>query len=206
MSWNKESQRHRLAKYGVKTKDGQKSLSSYDGNVKTTGKPVVIVDLDGTIFDTSERYRLASEEHNPKSPKFWDAFMDTSKIKHDKPIKNTAFFLASLKHSGATIIYLSGRRATLSKETRRLLDNHGYPQGKLILRPKGNNTVDFKVDNILRLRKNNNVKVYIGDDKKDEEIGKIVNVPTVRVNKNKEWSSLKRRKIIKEMGLGEKKG
>lgn len=204
MAWKNESQRHRLAKYGVKTAQGHRKLESY-GEAKTTGMPVVIVDLDGTVFDVSERYEMASEEHNPKSPKFWDSFMDTSKVKHDKPIKNTAFFLSTLKQAGAKIIYLSGRRATLSKETRRLLDKHGYPQGKLILRPKGNNTVDFKVDQILRLRTTNNVKVYIGDEKRDEEIGKIVNVPTIRVNSNKEWSNMTRRKIIDKMEFEDKK-
>jgi len=200
--WRKDSYRHKMASYGVKTAHGQKKIEAY-GQAKTTGTPVVIGDLDGTLFDTSERYRLASEEHNPKSPKFWDAFMDTSKVKHDKPIKNTAYFLSTLKHAGAKIIYLSGRRATLSKETRRLLDDNGYPQGKLILRPKGDNTVDFKVDQILKLRSNNNVKVYIGDEKRDEEIGDITNIPTVKVKTNREWSSFQRREIIKELELDE---
>lgn len=202
--WKKDSYRHKMAKFGIKTANGIKRIEAY-GQAKITGTPVIIVDIDGTIFDTSERYELASAEHNPKSPKFWDAFMDTSKIKHDKPIKNTAYFLSSLKHAGAKIIYLSGRRATLSKETRRLLDDHGYPQGKLILRPKGDNTVDFKVDQIMKLKKTNNVKVYIGDEKRDEEIGKIVDVPTIRVNSNREWSNITRRKIIDKMEFEDKK-
>jgi len=198
--WKKDSYRHKMAKYGIKTASGVKRIEAYE-QAKITGTPVIIVDIDGTIFDTSERFELASEEHNPKSPKFWDAFMDTSKIKLDKPIKNTAYFLSSLKHAGAKIIYLSGRRTALSKETRRLLDGHGYPQGKLILRPKGVSTVDFKVDQILKLRETNNIKVYIGNEKVDEEIGKITDIPTVKVRTNKEWSNIQRREMIRELEL-----
>lgn len=150
-------------------------------------KPTIVIDIDGTILDTTARWNEAKKQAKPPSPKFWNEFMNPKLVPLDKPIPETVKKLRQLESLGMKVIYLSGRRSNLIKETKALLEKHGYPTGRIILRKLGDETVDFKIMNLLQLKSENNIKVYVGDESRDLRIGKQTRIPSVRVMPNRRW-------------------
>jgi predicted secreted acid phosphatase len=181
--WYKDKCLHALASRGVKTKE----IKMPPFNVK--GKRFVVVDIDGTLFDISKRWEFISKKYKEGTPQFWDEMAKSKLLKMDEPINGTASFLTSLHDLGINIIYLSGRRTNLTKETLKALRINGYPYGHVILRPKGLGSEEFKTNILKRIKINNQVLVHIGDRESDKMASVLSEVPFVQVNANKEWNS-----------------
>jgi predicted secreted acid phosphatase len=190
--WFKQSYRHQLASRGIKTKY---KIPEF----KTKGKRFIIVDIDGTIIDISTRWKLASEKFTEETPAFWNEMMRPEMLKLDRPIDNTAYYLSTLVSNKINIIYLSGRRDNLTKETSRFLKDNGFPTGQLILRPLGMSTREFKSLILEKVKVNNNILLSIGDRDSDEEVSANLNIPFIRVRPNITWDSKTRRKILKHL-------
>lgn len=191
MSWYNERIRHSMSSKGIKTAFK---------HAKNAGRSFVVIDIDGTLFNVNERFNHAKKVAKHPSPQFWDAFMNPKLVKLDKPIARTADRLKELKKAGHTIIYLSGRRENLMNETNNLLKKYGFPKGKVILRKKGKDTTDMKVDVINSLKLKGDIKVYVGDELRDKKISELTNVPFVRVKKDKQWCTEKWNMIKKLTG------
>ena len=195
--WHRESRRHAMASKGIPT--GNRMTNKQVSSGASNRKRLVIVDIDGTILDTSERWNQALEVALPPSAKFWDAYMDSSKVKLDKPIPNTAVFLNMLKQDrNVEIVYLSGRRTSLMKETKRLMEKEGFPQGKIILRKKGLHTKEFKFDEMKELQKDNDVLAYVTDEFSEFPVAESLDIKAIKVGRNKKWSKEIRQKIVNE--------
>lgn len=185
--WRGELERHALASKGIKTTGmGMKRLKDYKVNLDK----VIVVDIDGTLFDTRERWKKALEVAKPPSPTFWNAFMSDDFIKLDKPIKNSARVLHYLVKEGYKIIYLSGRRKSLMLDTEIAFDHANLPEGEIILRPKGMSTEDFKVREMRRLNMENNVIMSIGDSNSDKYVALKTTTPYVMVLQNNGWDNI----------------
>ena len=182
--WKGELERHSLASKGIKTKtNAYGKIKDYKLNLQK----VVIVDIDGTLFDTRIRWRKANEIAKPPSPAFWEAFMSDDFIKHDTPLRSSAKVLNFLVKSGYKIIYLSGRRDEVLLDTEIALEQGGFPEGEIFLRRKGLKTEDFKIREMRRLNMEYNVVMSIGDSDSDEYVAHEVAIPFVWVLQNSEW-------------------
>lgn len=131
-------------------------------------KEVVIIDMEGTIINTSTEKGL-------------------------KPTLNTAFFLCTVRQrSGADIVYLSSRRAIEGKEIRMFLRKVGFPHGKLILCKKGQDRENFKELELKKLVEKYDVRLIVSGDRDLENFG----AEHVVVEQNNEWGKEIRRKIL----------
>lgn len=182
--WKGELERHALASKGIKTKtNAYGKIKDYKINLDK----VIIVDIDGTLFDTRIRWKKATEIAKPPSPAFWEAFMSDDFIRHDTPLRSSAKVLEFLVKSGYKIIYLSGRRDEVLIDTEIALERGGFPDGEIILRRKGLRTEDFKIREMRRLNMEYNVVMSIGDSDSDKYVAHEVAIPFVWVLQNSEW-------------------
>jgi len=149
----------------------------------------IIVDVDGTIADTSMRSALALYRQIIKGEHFWDALFDPEKISMDTPIPGSKECLKELAKRGR-LIYLTGRRSTTRKETEAWLKEHEYPEGLLIMREKGMKTEEFKPIEIEKLKEHYNIVCGVGDSQSDIEAYEETGIPEkVLVGTNKEWDN-----------------
>lgn len=156
-----------------------------------TKKPnkIVVVDLDGTIFDVRTRWKKSAEFARPPSPKFWNTFYSEVYMKYDKPIKNTIRTLYEINKLGLEIVYIGSRREPLYEYTYKQLLSHNFPKGKVILRQKNYPTYNFKIRALNRLKLNNNIILYICNKPIDIDISNEVKIRCFRVFPNQDWNS-----------------
>lgn len=185
--WKGELERHALASRGIKSKrEAYGKIKDYKSNLPK----VIVVDIDGTLFDTRERWNKAKEIAKPPSPDFWNMFMSDDFIKLDEPIENSAKVLRYLVKRGFKIIYLSGRRKSVLIDTEMALEKGGFPEGEILLRKKGMATEDFKIREMRRISMENNVIMSIGDSDSDKYVAMKTTVPFVRVLQNSDWDRI----------------
>lgn len=103
---------------------------------------VVVVDIDGTIADCTER----ASKYLEGDKKDWDAFY--SHCRDDKPIKNVISIVRHLNEKNA-ILFISGRRESCRKDTDEWLQRElHFPCDKsylLYLRPENETRHDIVV-------------------------------------------------------------
>jgi len=147
----------------------------------------IIVDIDGTIANTSERLKIAEDRVANEKVNFFDAFLDSKLLHLDTPVPGSKECIRDLAKD-ATIIYLSGRRVDGTAETEKWLALHGYPKGKVILRRKGIATKPFKIEAIRSLKSQGyDVVCGIGNKEDDIEAYKEASVPGVLVETEAAW-------------------
>lgn len=170
------------------------------GRARRTNPPIVIVDLDGTVYDVSGRLEAAKEDGKYGSVQFWNSFMDPDKVELDKPIPGVKKILNSLP-KGTSIVYLSGRRDNLKRSTIKALKRDGFPKGEaVILRPKGVKTEDWKGTVIKRLSEQFDITAGIGDTPEDKSNYEKANIPAIKVVRDERWSKSnvnKLRRLVK---------
>ena len=201
--WRGELERHNLASKGIKTKNMSltKQVDNCADGIEL--ERAVIVDLDGTIFDSRVRWKKASEKATPPSPAFWEYFMSDDFIKYDTPIKNSAKVLNYIKECGFKIIYLSGRRDEVKLDTEIAIEKYGFPEGEIILRKKGLKTEDFKIRELRRLKSEYNVAMMIGDSDSDKYVAMQTQTHFVRVLQNDVWNKTDVENIKTKMAIGD---
>jgi FMN phosphatase YigB (HAD superfamily) len=99
-------------------------------------KPVVVVDLDGTLYDSSARQHLAQAGE-------WEAFHDAS-IK-DPPNQSVLDFLNYLPAT-IKIIGCTGRNDRHRLTTDNWMLKHGVPVDEVLMRP----AEDFSSDTLIK--------------------------------------------------------
>jgi len=95
----------------------------------------IVVDIDGTIADTTTRGNYANSQFKKDSEIWWDALMDPSLVYLDKPILFSGMVLRIYYDRGYEIIYLTGRPDYMREETRKWLENNNFPDGRLFMTP-----------------------------------------------------------------------
>jgi phosphoglycolate phosphatase-like HAD superfamily hydrolase len=107
-------------------------------------KPIVIVDIDGTIADV--RHRLHHIKVGPK--KNWKAFFEA--MDHDTPIPEIIKQVHELEKEH-DIIVVTGRPEHYRARTEKWLADNGIRYLKLFMRPDGDHRPDYTVkEEVLR--------------------------------------------------------
>lgn len=107
----------------------------------------VIVDMDGTIADISER--VVKAEANPPQGKRmdWNVFLDPIVMSQtDKPNEHVVHLVKMLQETGHRIIVTSARNERHRAVTTQQLDEWGIKYERLYLRKDG----DFRQDGIVK--------------------------------------------------------
>lgn len=119
---------------------------------------LAILDIDGVLADV--RHRLRFVESRPKD---WDAFFAAAP--GDTPLAE-GLTRANDLADGGDVVYLTGRPERCRKDTERWLSEHGFPSGRLIMRPDHDRRPArlFKVDEVRRLARSTSVDIVIDDD------------------------------------------
>jgi hypothetical protein len=98
--------------------------------------PVVVFDIDGTLFDESHR-----KEH--REAKDWDTYF--SLAKHDSPIQHIIDLTKEYRKKGFEIWLMSGRREEILEDTIKQANDHGVCFDKIKLRSFDNRLPDYVV-------------------------------------------------------------
>lgn len=114
----------------------------------STSKPIVIVDLDGTLSDGTHRLHLLPTEdlHLTES---WSEFNKAAV--GDSPIKSTVAVVNGLWMSGFAIVILTGRSDEVMADTCKWLNENGVKYDALIMRRQEDNRKDTIIkEEVLR--------------------------------------------------------
>lgn len=104
-----------------------------------TSKPIVIVDLDGTLSDGSHRLHLLPTE-NLHLTESWSEFNRAAAA--DSPIKSTIAVINGLWVSGFAVVILTGRSDEVRYETCKWLNENGVKFDEIIMRRQQDNRKD----------------------------------------------------------------
>lgn len=94
---------------------------------------VIIVDIDGTIADTTHRDYLSKE-------KKWEEYFE--RCFHDKPYEKIIDLVKLLK-TKHDILFCTGRSEVVRERTQIWLDKHGLGGILMLMRPKDNHLPDY---------------------------------------------------------------
>nr|DAG39715.1 MAG TPA: hypothetical protein [Caudoviricetes sp.] len=114
----------------------------------STSKPIVIVDLDGTLSDGTHRLHLLPTDdlHLTES---WYEFNKAAV--GDSPIKSTVAVVNGLWMSGFAVVILTGRSDEVMEDTSKWLSESGVKYDALIMRRKEDNRKDTIIkEEVLR--------------------------------------------------------
>ncbi len=107
----------------------------------------IIVDMDGTLADISQRLRRAESNPPPGKRMDWDIFLDPMVMAHtDKPNPHVIHLVRVLSDSGHNILVTSARNERHRDVTALQLDEWGIKYEKLYLRKDD----DFRQDGIVK--------------------------------------------------------
>ena len=135
-----------------------------------------IFDLDGVLFDVSERLRRCLEEVGAESieemdreqrRRFWRLFLSEKYMYLDRPNRELAERVRELREGGVRIIIITGRREDTQKEfTLRQLEEAGVPFDEIYFRPPGCFSKDheFKAEVVEKLRARGYEIIEVWDD------------------------------------------
>ena len=169
-------------------------------------KKIILYDIDNTLIDVSERYRMSLRESGldpninirkiPPSERnrFWRVFLSNKYMHLDKPNQQEIKKLNKKYDEGYGIILITGRPETLRKDTLEQLRRFAIKYHALIMRPKNNREPD-KIYKVRLIREMVNIGLniieYHEDDPATVEIIKE-EFPRIKVIKH----DLAKRKFI----------
>jgi len=116
-----------------------------------------VFDIDGVIFDVSDRIRATLEElgvdsidevkRNPKlRNKFWKIFLSPKYMYLDKPRLDAINYMHKLKNKGYKIIIVTGRvLETQGEETKKQLRKFNVPYDEIYFRRKRDKRKDYEL-------------------------------------------------------------
>ncbi len=99
---------------------------------------IVIFDLDGTLANINHRLHFINQ-----NTKDWNSF--SKDCIADTPKQAVIQTAKALHQSGHPIWILSGRSASVERETRAWLKQYDIPYNKLLMRPVDNSTPDHEL-------------------------------------------------------------
>ena len=101
-------------------------------------RPIVLVDVDGTLADVRHRLHHLRDERK----KNWKAFFEA--MDHDLPIASTVAWVRSLAQNH-DIIIVTGRTEHYRERTLAWLKKHAIPFADLFMRPDGDHRPDYEM-------------------------------------------------------------
>ncbi len=158
--------------------------------------PVTLaVDIDGTVADITWRVDRAVKQlalsGRDQDRAFWDTLLDSSQFGRDVAVPLAAPFLRSWVHAvqarwpwGGRLAYVSGRREGQEEATREWLSTNSFPDGSIVLRPRGAETGPWKATALRRLQEEGHVVGYIGDRLEDMQAATEAGVLGYKVEEN----------------------
>jgi uncharacterized HAD superfamily protein len=90
---------------------------------------LALIDVDGVIADERHRVQFALD-------KKWAEYFHEDRMSKDAVWREGFHLIKGLERDGWTIAYLTGRRDDRREVTEEWMDRHGFPAGRLIMRPK----------------------------------------------------------------------
>ncbi|ANZ43532.1 hypothetical protein BBK82_43890 [Lentzea guizhouensis] len=122
-------------------------------------RPVVVLDIDGTVADARHRLHLLDTD----SPTRWAEFFDAAGA---DPVLPDGVELAHRLAVDHDIVWLTGRPVRLAELTRRWLTEHGLPPGDLVMQPPGDKRPArvVKLERVLELQRRRKVVLIVDDD------------------------------------------
>lgn len=103
-------------------------------------KYVVVVDLDGTLFDIQHRLHFIKGDK-----KDWNSF--NTACEADTLVEPIATLVRGMRMAGFAIVYLTGRAEQHRGVTEELLATHRLLVGPVIMRPEN----DFRSDYVVKM-------------------------------------------------------
>lgn len=108
---------------------------------------ICILDLDGVVFDVSQRLAIAESEARGDKKLFWDIFLREDLVDLDRPREAGLDAVRKCMEKGHHILFLTGRPDRLLDKTVEQLRSVGISLGNgvyLVMRPSGNVKNIFK--------------------------------------------------------------
>ena len=103
-----------------------------------SSKPIIIVDVDGTLADVTHRLHYIRGHGKPN----WKRFFDEQR--HDLPKENIVKRVCELAKDHEIVI-VTGRPDKYLDETRDWLAKYKIPYSRIFMRPAGDNRPDYIV-------------------------------------------------------------
>jgi len=130
---------------------------------------MLVLDLDGTLFDTSSRWNECEKLTKGNKRMFWECFQSTRFMNLDKPKREVIELVQQIieEKKPEVIAIVSGRSEKQRKETLKQLSEIGIEPNEVVLRGEKDFRKDheFKRDAIRKLRgKYDQNKVIVVDD------------------------------------------
>lgn len=94
----------------------------------TPSTPCAVLDIDGVLADV--RHRL---HHLDSRPKDWAGFF--AAMDEDAVLPEGLELAQQIAADGHAVVYLTGRSESYRGATQEWLTKHGFPEGRLIMRP-----------------------------------------------------------------------
>ncbi|MFF3463596.1 hypothetical protein [Streptomyces sp. NPDC002619] len=124
----------------------------------SSGRPVVVFDLDNTLADTAHRQRFLERQ-----PRDWDGFFAAAP--QDPPL---AEGLALAKESAreCEVVYLTGRPERCRRDTLDWLAAQRLPHGRVFMRRDADRRParHSKLETLRRLARDREVRLLVDDD------------------------------------------
>jgi len=158
---------------------------------------MLILDLDGTLFDTSARWEECEKLTNGNKRMFWECFQSPRFMNLDKPKWDVITFVQQLieEKKPEVIAVVSGRSEKQREDTLKQLSAIGIEPNEVVLRGEKDFRKDheFKSDAIRRLKEKYDQDKVIAIDDNDvvlkylEEEGiEVIDVKTIKKKERNE--------------------
>lgn len=154
-------------------------------------KPAILVDLDGTYFDTSHRDHMVKDKAGNRLPNDqidWPSY--SAACVKDTPIQAVVELVRFLEQAEFLICFVSGRGMVAHTDTLRMIRETGVESFVLVMRPPGDRTPngEFKVNAMRQIVKEHEGQVEfvlaIDDYPSAREALEAAGVPTILVREN----------------------
>ncbi len=121
--------------------------------------PCVVLDVDGVLADV--RHRL---HHLESRPKDWAGFF--AAMDGDEVLPEGLALATEVAAEGHAVVYLTGRNESYRELTQSWLDRHGFPSGRLVMRPDRDRRPArmFKPQALRRIAVRREVLLVVDDD------------------------------------------
>jgi hypothetical protein len=104
--------------------------------MKDSARPIVLVDMDGTVADATRRER----QYLKRPKKNWPGFF--REMEKDPPIQSVLDHVLKLQETH-DIVILTGRPEKYKPQTEKWLKKHGVDYKKILMRRTGDTRPDF---------------------------------------------------------------
>jgi phosphoglycolate phosphatase-like HAD superfamily hydrolase len=133
-------------------------------------KRILILDLDGSLFDSQKRWEECQRLNPNNKREFWNCFQSEKFMDLDEPRMNLVNFVKSLIEINTITIVVSGRNSRQYNKTMEQLNKIGIIPNEIYLRGDKDFRKDFefKADIISKiLQKYNAEEIIMIDDSDD---------------------------------------